>query len=96
MIGDGGAKVRARCELGLLLCLVAAAALLGGSVGSHVAGAEALRLRSKLPPFPLSMCLSPSQHTGAMLEQEGLVQALGVSLDIGCGGPTTIRDLDSF
>ena len=53
--GYGGAKARASCELGLLLCLVAITFLLGTVRGSQGAGAEALRVASKLVLFHLSV-----------------------------------------
>ena len=56
--GGGGAKARARCEQGLFLCS------LTNTIGSisQVAGAEDLRVRSKLALFPVSVCSPPSQY----------------------------------
>ena len=58
--GDRGARTRARYDL--LLCLVARKHPIRVVVGSHVAGAEALKFVSKLAPFLLSVCSPSSQH----------------------------------
>ena len=58
--GDRGARTGARYDL--LLCLVAKKHPIRVGVGSHVAGAEALKFVSKLAPFLLSVCSPSSQH----------------------------------
>ena len=61
--GDRGARTRARYDL--LLCLAAKKYPIRVGVGSHIAGAEALRFVSKLASFLLSVCSPSSQHQNA-------------------------------
>ena len=61
--GDWGARARVRCKLGLSLYSVAVTALLGPGLGPSC-WAEALRVRSQLVLFTLSVCFPlPSSST---------------------------------
>ena len=61
--GGGGARAGARCGPGHSLCSVAVTTLWGGGK-SQVAGEEALRVKSELALFPVSVSsLPPSTNT---------------------------------
>lgn len=60
--GDGGARAGARCDSGLLLCLVTITAPLGSGGSFLVAGAEAARVRSETALFPPRVCFPLSHH----------------------------------
>ena len=79
---DGGARARARCFFGFLLCSAASTSVLGGGSRAQVAGVTARRLGYMFVFSPLNVC-SPHSPTlillaqrEAVLEQEGLSRCL--------------------
>ena len=76
--GDGRARARARASS----MLSGHHCLTGGRVGAQGTGAEALKVRSELVPFPLSVCttplaMAPLPQWRAALEQQVLEGACG-------------------
>lgn len=79
--GDGGAEVRARYELELLLCPEAITAYW---VWDQVFRVETLRVRSELVLFPLSVC-SPTPSSSIPVPEGSSAGERGASVVVWCG-----------
>ena len=80
---------QSQCEVRLLLCSVASTTLLGVGVSPKLVEQKPWGLSwvGSVPSKCVLSCL-PAPQRGAVLEQDGWGQVLGVDLGVDCGGPS--------